>query len=122
MQVFDTDVIIDALRGVEPAKELLLKYKKNNYISAITRGEVYFGMRKEERYRTVALLDCFKEIPVDKEIIEIAYDIKKVTKNLTLTLNDCLICATAVKLNEFIVTRNAKHYPSKYVRTIKPRY
>lgn len=122
MPVFDTDVIIDALRGVEKAKELLLKYKRNNYISAITRGEVYFGMRKDEKYRTVSLLDCFKEIPVNKEIIEMAYNIKETTRNLTLTLNDCIICATAVKINEFVVTRNTKHYPSGYVRILKPRY
>jgi len=122
MPVFDTDVIIDALRGVEKAKVLLLKYKRNNYISSITRAEVYFGMRKDERYRTTSLLDCFKEIPIDREIVEMAYDIKENTKYLAMTLNDCLICASAVKFNEFIITRNSRHYPAKFVRIFKPRY
>ena len=121
MPVFDSDVIIDALKGVEKARQLLLKHNKV-YISSITRAEVYFGMRTEERYRTTALLDSFEEIPVDKAVVELAYDLKESAKGYVMSLSDGLICATAIMLKDFIVTRNQKYFPSRSVKTFKPRY
>ena len=121
MAVFDSDIIIDALNGVPQAREVLLKYKRG-FISSITRAEIYFGMRKEEYYRTNALLDKFLEVPVDKQIVELAYNIRDGERGLTLALYDTLICATAVMKKDFIVTRNVRHFPAKLVKVFSPKY
>lgn len=123
MAIFDTDILIDHLRGKIEAKEVLLKFKnEKNYCSVITSGEILFGMRDEEKERTFALLNSFEEIPVDKETIRLAWEIKRTMKGQQLQLYDCIISASAVKLNQILITRNTKHYPDKKIKLFVPVY
>lgn len=123
MALFDTDVLIDHLRGASGALEALLKFKYEiNYCSVITMGEILFGMRKEEKVKTFALLDNFTEAPVNKEIVFLANDIRLNAKGHKLQLYDCIISATALKFNQVLVTRNSKHYPESRVKLFVPQY
>ena len=123
MSLFDTDILIDHLRGKEGAKDTLLKFKDEQiYCSVITTGEILFGMRKDEKKRTFALLNSLKELPVDKETIRIAYEIKSRAKGYKLQLYDCIISAVALKFNQVLVTHNAKHYPDKRIEVFIPDY
>lgn len=123
MPLFDTDVLIDILRGKAGAKEAVLKYSgMENLISVITYSEILFGMREHEDEKTLMFLNAFKTVGVEKETAEIALDIKRRSKGHALELYDCLIAATAIKRNIPLITRNKKHYPDKRVRVITPEY
>lgn len=123
MALFDTDVLIDHLRGNEGAKKLMLQFQdEQNYCSVITSGEILFGMRKEEEKRTFALIDTLEEIPVSSEIIRLAHDVKTRAKGFRLELYDCVIAATAIKYNHLLVTRNARHYPDNRLKILVPDY
>ncbi len=123
MALFDTDILIDHLRGINGAQEALLKFKyEENYCSAITIGEILFGMRKEEKEKTLALVNSFVEAPVTKEIVFLANDIRIHAKGHKLQLYDCIIGATALKFNQILVTRNSKHYPDSRIKLFIPPY
>ena len=123
MALFDTDILIDHLRGIKQAKDTLLKFTyEQNYISVITAGEILFGMQKLEEEKTFALLNAFIELPVDKEIIKTAYQIKTRIKTHKLFLYDCIIAATALKYNQILISRNKKHYPDKRIKLYIPEY
>lgn len=123
MALFDTDVLIDQLRGREGAQKLMMKFQhEQNYCSVITSGEILFGMRIEEEKKTFALLNNLDEIPVNSEIVRLARDVKKEAKGFRLELYDCIIAATAIKYNHILVTRNAKHYPDDRLKIFVPNY
>jgi predicted nucleic acid-binding protein len=123
MALFDTDVLIHHIRGYEGARQVLLIFMhERNYCSVITTGEILFGMREPERKKTHALINCFEELNVDKEIIRLAHDVKVKAKGFRLELYDCIIAATAIKLNQVLVTRNRKHYPDKRLKLFVPTY
>ncbi|MBI5207313.1 MAG: PIN domain-containing protein [Candidatus Firestonebacteria bacterium] len=117
MVLFDTDILIDHLRGKKEAKDILLKFKNGtNYYSVITMGEILFGMNENEKSRTYKLLNSMKEITVNKELVYLAYDVKTKSKGFHLELYDCIIAATAIKYNLILVTKNFKHYPDKRIK------
>ena len=125
MALFDTDVLIDHLRGYEGARKLLLKFKdEQNYCSVITTGEILFGMREHEREKTFALIKNLEELVVDSEIVRLAHDVKSRARaqDVSLELNDCIIAATAIKFNQVLVTRNARHYPDERLKLLVPDY
>jgi predicted nucleic acid-binding protein len=125
MALFDTDVLIDHLRGYEGARKLLLKFKdEQNYCSVITTGELLFGMREHERKKTFALIESLKEVNVNKEIVRLAHDVKSRARaqNIQLELNVCIIAATAIKFKQVLVTRNEKHYPDDRLTLFVPDY
>ncbi|MFH1259140.1 MAG: PIN domain-containing protein [Elusimicrobiota bacterium] len=123
MALFDTDILIDHLRGRREAKDILLKFKnEKNYCSVITSGEILFGMKLEEKEKTLTLLNSLEEIPVDKTIVRLSYEIKNLAKGHQLQLYDCLVCASALKTNQVLVTRNVKHYPDKRIKLFVPDY
>ncbi|MCK4761162.1 MAG: PIN domain-containing protein [Candidatus Aminicenantes bacterium] len=123
MALFDTDVLIDHLRGNEGAGKVLLRFRdEKNCCSVITSGEILFGMRIEEQEHTLALLDSLEELAADSEIVRLAHDIKIRAKGYRLQLYDCIIAATALKFAQVLVTRNAKHYPDKRLNLYVPGY
>jgi predicted nucleic acid-binding protein len=123
MALFDTDVLIDHLRGNRGACQLLLSLQEEvNYCSVITSGEILFGMRDEEKERTMALLNSLNELAVDKDIVRLAHDIKEKAKGHRLELYDCIIAATALNFDQVLVTGNAKHYPDERLKLLVPDY
>jgi len=123
MALFDTDILIDHLRGNEEARKVLLAFSSEpNSCSVVTSGEILFGMRENEREKTFALLNSIKEINVDKKIVRMAQEIKTNAKGHKLELYDCIIAATALKYKQVLVTKNAKHYPDKRLKLFIPGY
>jgi predicted nucleic acid-binding protein len=123
MALFDTDILIDFLRGHDGAKNTLLSFSyEKNYCSVITIGEVLFGMRENEKDRTLSLFDNLIELDVSPKIIRRSYEIKKRAKGYQLQLIDCIIAATALEENLILVTHNAKHYPDKELKLFVPEY
>jgi len=123
MALFDTDVLIDHLLGKIGATETILKFKnEENYCSVITIGEILFGMRSEEKEKTMNLIDSLKSLDATKKIVLRAYEIKDNYKSFNLELYDCVIAATAIENNVTLVTKNSKHYPDKRLMLFIPEY
>jgi predicted nucleic acid-binding protein len=96
----DTDVLVDHLRGVSRlAGGRSLRY------SVITRCELFAGREEEERIRL--LLAPMGELPVDREIAELAGRLRRMT---AIRIPDALIAATALTARLPLLTRNRRHF------------
>lgn len=122
--VVDTDILIDHLRGMKRAKEIILKIRRREvigYISAVTEAELISGeeCRKLDKKREVKeLIDLFTKINVSNKIAEKAGDFRR---DYGTPLIDSLIAATAFYQKAVIWTRNLKHYKKiEEVKTKEP--
>jgi hypothetical protein len=122
--LFDTDVIIDFLRGKEGAKRIMSSVRDEDMpcCSAVTVAEIRAGMRDEEEPATMAFLESFDSLSIDKKVAQIAGDLKRKTKQQQLELDDCFIAATALIHQAVLITHNPKHYPHKDLVLKKARY
>ena len=115
--LFDTDVLIDILRGNDATFEQVFNATQNGsadlYCSCITIGEIFAGMKPHEEKPTQKLLDSLIKIPITENIAELAGNLKYKTKTHTLYLDDCFIAASAILNRCVLFTKNAKHYPFK---------
>ena len=109
----DTDVLIDFLRGIEKAVELVRENSENILVSPITITELYAGARNEkERNDLDSFLALFQTIPVNGEIAKSAGNLKReYFKSHNLGMADCMIAATAIASNAKLKTLNVKHFP-----------
>jgi len=122
--LFDTDVIIDFLRGKQGAKRIMSSVRDEDMpcCSAVTVAEIRAGMRDEEEPATRAFLESFDILSIDKKVAQLAGDLKRKTKQQQLELDDCFIAATAVIHQAVLITHNPKHYPHKDLVLKKARY
>lgn len=114
--LFDTDVIIDYLRGYEKAKSFLSSNSCNNlFLSSITIAELFAGVRGENEVIAInSLLSSFDIIDVDKEIARQGGLLKqKYNKSNGMGLADALIAASAISIGATLITLNKKHYPEE---------
>lgn len=113
--VVDTSVIIDVLRGVEAAKDLLVAEMRAErlYASEITRLEVLAGMRPEEEEATRLLLRTLVWHPVDESTAERAATLGRqwLPSSRGIDGADLAIAATADLLSARLLTRNVRHFP-----------
>lgn len=111
--VVDTDVLILHLRGNEAAGKVLREAAMESLLccSAITIGEIYAGMKEEEREKTEKLLDSLVVIDVDRNVAALAGHYRRTIKSHQLELDDCLIAATCTIRKAALITGNIKHYP-----------
>jgi predicted nucleic acid-binding protein len=121
--LFDTDILIDILRGREATRTFLLDLMDHSVpcCSVISVAELYAGMRPEEKHATDVLLDGLVIIPIVREIAEVAGRFKSRVKSRRLELADCLIAATAFVEGAVLATGNTKDYPMSEITVINPR-
>ncbi len=105
--LFDTNILIDYLNGIEAAREEIGRYD-NPMISPITWMEVMVGTSENERNTVHSFLSCFQQIDVDAEVAEIAVTIRRSSK---MRLPDAIIWASAQKENALLISRNIKDFP-----------
>lgn len=113
--LFDTDVLIDILRGKQETGIEVDKLTDNAdelVCSVITVAELLAGMKKSEASATEGLLKDLIKMDVTEEIARIASHLKSI-KSHKISLDDCLIAASALTINAQLVTKNGKHYPFK---------
>ncbi len=111
----DTTVMIDALRGFEPAADALASGRRSSILhsSVVVRAEVLAGMRPHEEDRTRELLDAFEWHPVDEATAEEAGRLGRrwLPSHHGIDTADLLIAATARTLGLVVMTRNVRHFP-----------
>lgn len=113
--LFDTDVLIDHLRGHAPATACLSKYRDmERWVSAVTVMELYAApsisiQQQEKMSRLFEGLSGVADIAAGTarragEFLAVH------SKSRGLNPMDTLIAATAVDMDAVLVTRNRKHF------------
>ena len=107
--LFDTNILIDYLKGVEAAQVELARYRQP-LISIVTWMEVLAGVRNDEEGDVVEMfLRDFRIVEVTRAIAREATDIRKTSR---LRLPDALIWASARHEAALLITRNIKDFPT----------
>ena len=109
---FDTNIIIDTLRGFPQARAELVRGAERGrvWISRIVWIEVMSKGEGEELRRAEDLLSGFGIDEVDIEIGERAAALRR--ERPRLKAMDAIILATALTRGRVLVTRNTKDFPA----------
>ncbi len=112
--IIDTDVFIDASRGVGEAIACLQQVEQQSAlsVSVITEMELMVGCRNKAELRTVErFLTRFQVIKVSEAISDRAVDLlRQYRLSHGLLIADALIAATALTLGQPLVTKNQRDY------------
>ena len=106
--VFDTNILIDFLRGRPEAKNELERYN-DRAISVLTWMEVMVGTTPTTATVTRAYLNSFDVITLGDGIAETAVELRRIHR---MKLPDAIIWATAKHDGRLLVTRNTKDFPA----------
>lgn len=114
MIILDTDVLIDAARGVDDAVNCLQKIEDKSFlaISVVTQLELIIGCRNKKELKFLELfLQRFEIISLSEQISDMAVSLLK-TYRLShgLLIADALIAATAIVVNAQMISKNQKDY------------
>ncbi|MDX2503437.1 MAG: type II toxin-antitoxin system VapC family toxin [Gammaproteobacteria bacterium] len=105
--LFDTNILIDYLNGIEFAEQELSLYD-NRAISVVTWMEVMVSTNEKTEAGTRDWLQSvFTVIPLDEAISNMAVIIRKSHK---IKLPDAVIYATAQKSERLLISRNTKDF------------
>lgn len=108
--LFDTNVLVDCIYGVESAFEELDRYDRV-FVSRMVWIEFLTGAKAAEvEARRRSLLDDFELLEVDEAVSEEAVLIRQRTR---LKLPDAIILATARVHGLLLVTRNSRDFPRR---------
>lgn len=105
--LFDTNILIDYLNGIERAKTELNRYS-DKAISLITWMEVMVGATPETEQIMRGFLGGFVNLPIEEQVSNVAVTLRKKHK---MKLPDAIVWATAQVDRRILVTRNTKDFP-----------
>jgi predicted nucleic acid-binding protein len=111
--LFDTDVLVDYLRGREQAASILESRSETFLVSAVTVAELFAGVREgRERTALNTFLTAFDVVEVTAAIAQRGGLLRRdFGKSHNTGLADALIAATALVTGARLVTLNTKHFP-----------
>jgi hypothetical protein len=113
--VFDTSIIIDALRQNKKAREVFVDFNNTDnqlFISSITGFELFSGKSSKDTKQTERinkLLRYFTEVDLNWKISKLAGEIYR-DKIKSLEVPDYIVAATALELGAQVVTLNVRHF------------
>lgn len=108
--VFDSNILIDALKDIPSAQQELLRYKRR-YISRISWIEVMVGSLPDDAVRAEGFLGYFHIIELNEEIGRHAAVLR--SQRRSLKAMDAIILATAQTTGRILVTRNTKDFSAR---------
>lgn len=115
MKLFDTDVLIEHLKGNQAATTLLLEASAIGQAacSVLTRFELLAGMRSDERSEIRGLLDSINNIETSVDIATRAGEWARTYRRSHegISAIDYLVAATAEIHGADLLTQNVKHFP-----------
>jgi predicted nucleic acid-binding protein len=111
--LFDTDVLIEYLRGEDEAQAYIDNISDAVYMSSITMAELYAGVRKGEELKKLEIfIETFEVTNLNKSIAKIGGLYRNQYKpSHGMGLADALIAATAKEIDAQLITFNTKHFP-----------
>lgn len=104
--VFDTNILVDFLRGVPEAEAELALYQ-SPAISLVSWIEVMAGTTPKTEGPARAFLNSFELLEIDEKTAECAVLIRKAKR---IKLPDAIILATAQVHQCLLVTRNTRDF------------
>ena len=114
LTIIDTDILIDAGRGVQEAVDLLTKIQSDDAlaISIVTQLELMIGCRNKSELRNLdKFIKQFQIIKLNEAISEQAVELLRLYRlSHGLLIADGLIAATALKLNLPFISKNQNDY------------
>ncbi len=115
----DTDIIIDYLKGITPAKELFKSKNIEIYCSVISKKELLSkaGLSNSEKEKILKLLSNLRVLKIDNTINQKYMLLLGTYGERSSSLADYLIAATAWAKGLPLLTRNTKHF--KFIKEIK---
>ena len=106
--LFDTNILIDYLNGVEASSTELGRYRER-LISIVTWMELLVGGRNDVENDVIDLfLRDFRVVEITRDIAREAIDLRRTRR---IRLPDALIWAAARSASALLVTRNTKDFP-----------
>ena len=112
MIVLDTTVLIDLLRGHQPAATYLESLAEAPACSEVTRVELLRGIRHAEREPAERLMRALQWIGVDEQVARRAGMLgRSWRRSHALAVADLVIAATAKELGAELATSNVRHFP-----------
>ncbi len=107
--LFDTNVLIDYLKGIEEAKAEIERYSVR-LISTVTWMEILVGAHGEEEIDVIDMfLRDFRTVDITRRVARESIELRKIHR---LRLPDAIIWASARVESALLVTRNSKDFPA----------
>lgn len=107
--LLDTNILIDFLAGVEPARGPLDRHR-DAAVSLVTWMEVLVGARDEPEAALLrGFLRGFEVLPIDGAVAEVAVELRREHR---VRLPDAIVWATARVHGRVLVTRDARDLPA----------
>ena len=116
MLLLDTNILIDVLRGQEPALRWL-EQQPQSAISVVTWIEVLVGSRDGEAERLEPWLESFPRIALDQAI---ARETVQIRQRHGLKVPDAIILATATCHGLTLATLNSRDFPLSLGGVVHP--
>ena len=119
----DTDILIDYLKKIKPAKALFDSNDADLCCSILSKKELLTkpGLSSSERKKIVNLLLKIKVLKIDNEINNKYTLLLEKYGTQQATMPDCVIAATAWAKNLPLLTRNKRHFQHiKEIRLVPP--
>ena len=106
--LIDSDVLIDYLQGLRPAKAELARYARRE-ISIVSCMEVMAGVESPEEER--ACREFLGSFSVHAVTPEVAEEAVRLRARFRIRLPDAIVWATARTEGCLLVTRNSRDFP-----------
>ena len=108
----DSTVLVDHLRGHEPATAWLQGLDSVPLCSEVSRVEVLTGMRSGERRKVEALFSSLVWVPVSEEVARRAGALgRRYRSSHRLGAADLIIAASVEARGVQLATSNVRHFP-----------
>ena len=121
---FDTNILIDYLKGKPEAASLLDRCLEERQVlacSLITKVELLSGARPGEEKILGDFLEAFDRIGLDDSIAEEAGRYMSLyRKSHGINTADAIIAASALAREAVLYTLNDRHFPMNDIKVIKP--
>ena len=117
--LIDTDIFIDYLKGMPPAKAVFRSRDIDIYCSILTKKELLSktGLKDSERKKIISILRDLKTISIDPDISLKYSDLLANYHDNRLQPPDAIIAATAWSKKLPLLTRNRRHF--SYIEEIR---
>jgi len=106
--LFDTNILIDFLRGLPAARDELARYE-DRAISIVTWMEVLVGADPGHERGTRDFLGGFTMIALDQTVASAAVALRRIHR---VRLPDAIVWASARQQGRLLVTRDRKGFPA----------
>lgn len=112
--IVDTDILIDAARGISEAVACLQSIEQQSSLAAsvVTQMELFIGCRNKTELQMIeGFLQRFQLLKLTEQVSELAVDLlRQYRLSHGLMIPDALIAATALTFDAPLISKNQRDY------------